>query len=240
MESLSNVDLPKLSYGCEQLAKGDLNIEIITTTKSLNVDYKDEIGLLAQSMNQIISNANTMTASVNKAVESIKETVKESKILVEAAIEGKLKTRGNELKFNGSYKDLVIGLNATFDAIVKPLNEASEVLEIMAAGDLTPRIINDYPGDYKILKESINKFGDSMCDALNQVSEAVQATASASSEISSSTEQMAAGTQEQSSQSTEVAGAVEEMTKTILETSKNASSASENAKVAKQQAIYRS
>ncbi len=236
MNNLSNVDLPNLGYGCEQLANGDLNIEIANTTESLEVSSSDEIGQLTQSMNEIISNAKAASLSVEKAVVAIKETISESNILVDAAVNGKLKTRGNEEKFSGSYKELVAGLNATFEAIVKPLNEASVVLETMASGDLTERINGDYPGDYRLLKESINNFGDAMCDALSQVSEAVQATASASAEISSSTEQMAAGSQEQSAQSTEVAGAVEEMTRTIVETTKNANSAAENAKVATQQA----
>ncbi len=236
LDSLANVDIPNLSYGCEQLAVGELNIHIVTSTKTLDIKTNDEIGLLAASMNQIINNTNSMASSVYKAVNSIKETISESNLMVSAAINGNLSKRGNENKFNGSYRELVSGLNSTFEAIVKPLKEASQIIEIMASGDLTPRIENEYPGDYKLLKDSINAFGDSINSALVQVSEAVQATASASSEISSSTEQMAAGSQEQSAQATEVAGAVEEMTRTIIESTKNASNASDNAKIATQQA----
>jgi methyl-accepting chemotaxis protein len=230
METLSGLCITNLAKGSEQLANGDLNIKIITGTKHLEIDSKDEVGQLAMNMNKIITNTQGTVASVEKAVESVKDTVNETKVLVDAAIAGKLKTRGNASKFKGSYKELVEGLNATFDAIVKPLNESSQLLETMASGDLTCRIAAEYPGDYALLKESINKFGESMCEALIQVSGAIQATASASSEISSSTEQMAAGAQEQSAQTTEVAGAVEQMTKTIMETTKNVAIASETAK----------
>ncbi|NUN70992.1 MAG: methyl-accepting chemotaxis protein, partial [Bacteroidetes bacterium] len=68
------------------------------------------------------------------------------------------------------------------------------------------------------------------------VSQAVEATASASTQISSSTEEMAAGSQEQSSQSGEVASAVEEMTKTIAENSRNAHHAVETAREARRAA----
>ncbi|MDP2304143.1 MAG: chemotaxis protein, partial [Ignavibacteria bacterium] len=50
---------------------------------------------------------------------------------------------------------------------------------------------------------------------IEKVIEAVEAAASASTQISSSSEEMAAGVQEQSAQTTEIAGAVEEMSKTI-------------------------
>jgi methyl-accepting chemotaxis protein len=230
MESLSNIDMANVAKGSEQLANGDLNINIVTGTKPLDIKSKDEIGQLAENMNKVITNTQGTITSVKKAVESVKEIVSETQVLVSAAVSGKLSTRGNAVKFKGSYKELVEGLNATFDAIVKPINESSAVLESMADGDITGRITKDYPGDYKLLKDSINKFGEAMCDTLGQVSESVQATASASTQISSSTEELAAGAQEQSSQTTEVAGAVEEMTKTIIETTANASRASETAK----------
>ena len=82
----------------------------------------------------------------------------------------------------------------------------------MATGDLTVRMQGEYQGDLRLIKESINKVGASLEEALRKVSEAVSATANASNEISSSTEQMAAGAQEQTSQAGEVASAVEEMT----------------------------
>ena len=73
----------------------------------------------------------------------------------------------------------------------------------MALGDLTPRVTGNYQGDHQMLKNSINKMGESVSKILNQVKEAVQATASAANEISSSTEEMAAGAQEQSAQATD-------------------------------------
>ena len=97
------------------------------------------------------------------------------------------------------------GVNETLDAVIKPVQEGSSALAVMATGDLTVRMQGEYQGDLQLIKESINKVGTSLEDALRKVSEAVSATASASSQISSSTEQMAAGAQEQTSQAGEVA-----------------------------------
>jgi len=230
MENLSGMCISNLAMGCEKLAVGDLNIKIVTGIKKLEIESEDEIGRLAQHMNQIITDTEGIVGSVEKAITVVKNTVNETKILAEAAVKGNLSIRGNESNFEGSYKDLIFGMNATFEAIIRPLNEASSVLETMAGGDLTRRISASYPGDYRKLKHSINDFGDSICNALNKVSEAVEATASASNEISSSTEQMAAGSKDQSNQTSQVAKAVEQMTKTIMGTTINVDRASETAK----------
>src|SRR3989339_1164701 len=91
----------------------------------------------------------------------------------------------------------------------------------MSNGDFTSRVKTDLKGEYKALKDSINKLGESVCTALTEVMRATEATATASAQISSSAEEMAAGAQEQSAQSSEIAGAIEQMTKTIMETTGN-------------------
>jgi methyl-accepting chemotaxis protein len=230
IESLSNICITNLAKGSAQLAEGDLNINIVTGTKPLDINTNDEIGVLAGNINTVISRTQATVASVEKAVGEIKGTIEESTKLVSAAVEGKLKTRGNADKFKGSYKELVEGLNKTLDAVINPIEESGEVLSKLADGDLTVRMQGDYKGDHQMIKDNINKLGDSLSRVINDVAEAVQATASAASQISSSSEEMASGAQEQSSQTSEVASAVEEMTKTIMETTKNSSIAAENAK----------
>ena len=93
-------------------------------------------------------------------------------------------------------------------------------------GDLTISIVPEKDDDDigKLFK-GFNQAVKNIKNMVVQITEAIQATASASQEISSSSEQMAAGTQEQSSQTMEVAGAMEEMSRTISETSLNTSEA---------------
>jgi len=240
----------KLAAIADRLAVGDVNV-------SVNPQTKDELGDLERSFGLMIENIkgqafvaekiaqgditvevkakseqDVLSKSLSKVVDTIRNLVSETVMLVNAAVEGKLSTRGNEGKFQGGYKEIVFGINSTFDAVVQPINDSNVVLAKIAEGDLTVRMTGDYKGDYAKIRESINGLAESFSSALSDVAEAVQATASASNEISSSTEQMAAGAQEQSSQTTEIAGAVEQMTKTILETSQNSSKSAEAAKSA--------
>jgi methyl-accepting chemotaxis protein len=174
--------------------------------------------------------------SVNRCIDAVNALVVDAVKLSEAAVAGKLSERADAAKHQGNFRKIVEGVNATLDSVVRPVEDSAQVLSKMAQGDMTVRVEGQYQGDHRKIVESINTVATSLERALREVSEAVSATASASSQISSSTEEMAAGAQEQTSQAGEVASAVEEMTKTILENSRNAGVAADTAKNAKQNA----
>ncbi|MGE5497055.1 MAG: methyl-accepting chemotaxis protein [Syntrophothermus sp.] len=227
MKSLKEVCIANLKQGSEQLARGDLNINIHTGTQPIEIKSNDELGMLAESVNQVITFTQATVASVENAVEKVKFLTDETSKIVKASMEGNLSVRGNGGMLEGAYKEIVEGLNKTVDTIAMPFNEANGVLKEMANGVFTVEMTGQYSGEYKKLKDSINLLLTTMNNALYEVSQAVHATASASSEISSSAEQMAAGAQEQSSQTSEVASAIEQMANTIIETSKNTGLAAE-------------
>jgi methyl-accepting chemotaxis protein len=232
-----------------EISKGHLN-------ERLNIATKDEIGMMALTMDQFaddyqkniigslkrISNGefdfevsikdtkDEITPSLNETLLTLRNLQAETGKLIESSLEGKLSQRAIAKNFNGGYREIVQGINNILNAVVEPINESSKVLEQLAQGDLSVRMSGDYKGDYSKIKESINTMAESFSDALSKVTAAAHATASASTEISSSAEQMAAGAQEQSSQTSEVATAVEQMAKTIIETTRNSGQASEAAK----------
>lgn len=248
ISKIIGIPIKNLSFIADKLAIGDISV-------SVNAKTADELGDLERSFALMIENIkgqalaaekiaqgdtsieikaksdqDVLSKSMIKVVDTVRALVSETLMLSNAAVQGKLSTRGNSAKFQGGYKEIVEGVNATIDAVVQPINESSKVLEKLSQGDLTARMYGEYQGDFSQIKESVNGLASSFNNALSDVVSAVEATASASTEISSSAEEMAAGAQEQSSQTTEIAGAVEEMTKTILETSQNSSKSAEAAK----------
>ena len=156
----------------DRISKGDIPAKI---TDNYNGDF-----------NEIKNN-------LNQAIDAVNALVADAVMLSQAAVEGRLATRADATKHQGDFRKIVQGVNETLDAVIKPVQEGSSTLAVMATGDLTVRMQGDYSGDLQLIKESINKVGASLEDALRKVSEAVSATASASSQISSSTEEMAAG-----------------------------------------------
>jgi methyl-accepting chemotaxis protein len=249
ISSIISKPLQKTVYMLQEIGKGHLN-------ERLNIDHKDEIGVMAAAMNRFAEdlqnkvigsmkriangdfnfnveasdNKDEITPAINTTVKTLNELKSETDSMTQWAAEGQLDKKGDLNKFNGGYKSIVEGFNNTVFEIISKIKETERVIEILSTGDLTARMEGDYRGNYKRLQGYINNLGSSLENIVKEVTDSVAATASASSQISSSTEEMAAGAEEQSQQATEVAGAVEEMTKTIIETTKNAGEATEAAK----------
>ncbi len=110
-------------------------------------------------------------------------------------------------------------------------------MDNLAEGDLTVHVSQSNDNlAIKKLFDGFNRTVSNIKKIIIDVTGATQATASASTQISSSTEEMAAGAAEQSAQTSDVAAAIEEMTRTIMETTQNASNAAEYANEAWQKA----
>ena len=108
-------------------------------------------------------------------------------------MEGLLDKKGDSDKFSGGYKAIIEGFNNTVGEIVTKLRAAERVIQILSTGDLTARMEGDYYGSFKRFQSYVNNLGSSLENIIKDVNDAVAATASASSQISSSTEEMAAG-----------------------------------------------
>jgi methyl-accepting chemotaxis protein len=184
----------------------------------ISVDFKGDFNSLKSNLNICIDAINLLIADTQK--------------LSVAAVEGDLNYRAVSDKHNGDFKKIIEGMNETMNSVAAPIKEGLAALEMMAKGDMTVSINSAYKGDHQLIKNSINSVSSALNRALTDVSDAVEATASASNQISSSTEEMAAGAHEQTQQATEVAAGVEEMTRTIMDNTKNASYAADTAKEA--------
>jgi methyl-accepting chemotaxis protein len=213
----------RLATDLKKLSVGDL-------TLNLTADGADD------DTAEVKRNFDVINERLGVARHAVASLVRDAVMLAQAAVDGQLAARADVTRHEGDFRAIVQGVNDALDAVIHPVQEGSGTLAVMAKGDLTARMQGSYKGDLRQLKESINAVGTSLEEALRNVSEAVSATASASSQISSSTEQMAAGAQEQTSQAGEVAAAVEQMTTTIMENSRNANAAAETAKEARRSA----
>jgi len=120
-------------------------------------------------------------------------------------------------------KDLQAYLDRSTNLILR-------AIDAFTNGDLTVKIPKERDGDViSNIIDSFNKMVTEQEHIINRIHDAVQATASASAEISASAEEMAAGAQEQSSQTSEVAVSVEHVTNTIMETTESTNRAAEEA-----------
>jgi len=131
----------------ERIAAGDLSVEI---------QAKSEKDVLAQSMISV--------------VKSLRELVTDANQLSEAAVAGKLATRGDAGKFAGGYKEIVNGINATLDAVIGPLNVAATYIEQISKGVIPSHITENYNGDFNAIKQNLNV----LIDAMNNITTAAK------------------------------------------------------------------
>jgi methyl-accepting chemotaxis protein len=89
----------------------------------------------------------------------------ETKRLCDAAVEGKLQTRGNPELVNDEFRPIVEGFNATLDALIAPLNVTAEYVDRISKGDIPPKITDTYHGDFNEIKNNLNQ----CIDALNEL-----------------------------------------------------------------------
>ncbi|MFP4549124.1 MAG: cache domain-containing protein, partial [Fidelibacterota bacterium] len=106
---------------------------------------------------------NEIKNNLNMCINVLDDLTDETKMLTNAATDGKLDVRGDAEKFAGSYKGLINGFNETLDAIIGPLNVSAEYIDRISKGDIPEKITDDYAGDFNEIKNNLN-----MCiDAIN-------------------------------------------------------------------------
>ncbi len=212
--------------------------EFATGNVDLNVDIKrgDEIGSLAQAFRDmikvqqekaenaemisrgdlatevtILSDKDVLGKAMTMVKEAIQRLVSDANLLTKAALAGELDTRADDTKHNGEYQQIVQGMNETLDAVLEPISEAGDALQLLANYDLRARVTGDYHGGHAKIKDALNATADALHDAMEQVTEGSGQVAAASVQIAKSSQMVAEGASEQASSLEETSASLEEM-----------------------------
>ena len=92
----------------------------------------------------------------------LKNLISESKRLSEAAVAGKLETRGNPDLVSAEFRPIVEGVNDTLDAVVGPLMVSAEYVDRISKGDIPDKITDEYNGDFNEIKNNLNQCIDAL------------------------------------------------------------------------------
>ncbi len=219
---LQNRCIANLGNGADAMGAGDLDYEIDYGTPLLELDTNEEVGRLAGTVDGIIRRSVATIESFQRAQKVLQKLLAETRDLVKAAEAGQLDQRADAAAFDGAYHELVGGVNELLDAVLEPINEASEVLERMAERDLTARVRGDYKGDHARIKESLNTALDNLENALSEVAATAGQVASAADEIAGGSQNLAEGASEQASSLEEVASSLQELASMATQNTGNA------------------
>ncbi len=158
-------------------------------------EFKGDFGIMANNINQLVASHIALQSRVvaivqhyakgdfsvdmerlpgkkeqiTVAVDGVKSSLfsiqSEITSLANSALAGQLSARANASKFDYSFKDMLVGINATLDAIIDPLNVAAGYVERIAHGDIPKKITDHYEGDFNTIKNNLNLCIDAV-DAL--------------------------------------------------------------------------
>jgi methyl-accepting chemotaxis protein len=118
-----------------------------------NGDDMDEL-----DVNKYSGEFRGMAQNMNDVRTALYAMLGDAGMLTEAAAKGALSTRADLGKHKGGYRSIIGGINQTLDLVIKPVQEASAVLEEMEKGNLSVTVNGDYQGDHAIIKNSLNSF----------------------------------------------------------------------------------
>jgi len=215
--------------GWNQLVSGvNDTITNIVGPLMVTADYVDKVskGVIPPEITTVYKGQyNIIKNNLNAVVKMMSELLTETDKLVKAALAGQLQTRANAALFVGGWNQLVKGVNDTLDNVLVPINEAAQVLDKVAARDLSARVMGDYKGDLAKIKNSLNSAVDNLDKALSQVAEATEQVSSGSQQISSGSQSLAQGANEQASSLEEVSSSLEEMSSMTKQNAENANQA---------------
>jgi methyl-accepting chemotaxis protein len=192
------------------------------------LDQYVKIGKLSEN-DKLIPSMITMSTAIHNLIQEVDG-------LVKAATAGNLEQRADESKFEGGYRNIISGLNRILDAIVAPIEEASQLLQEMAQGNLCATMQGEYQGSYAVIKDSLNQTVTSLNRILGGISEASDQVASGSKQVSSGSQALSRGATEQASSVEELTSSITQMAAQIKENAVNANQASQLALQAKQSA----
>jgi methyl-accepting chemotaxis protein len=122
-------------------------------------------------------------------------------------------------------------------SITRPLNEAVDIAETVARGDLTGNISVEGNDEISTLLTSLKNMHDSLASIVGKVRSGTDAIAHASAEIAVGNSDLSSRTEEQASSLEETASSMEELTSTVKQNSENATTASKLASTASDVAV---
>ena len=137
------------------------NLALDNVIKPLNVsaEYVDRISkgdIPPKITDTYTGDFNEIKNNLNVCIDSIHALVTDAGMLVNAAVDGKLATRGDASKHQGDFRKIVEGVNEMLDAVLLPIGEGNRILALVRGGNLREKVEIACKGDHEKMKNAVN------------------------------------------------------------------------------------
>ena len=208
-----------------RLSQGDVSI-----TEELYVKGQDELSQIARSVNSLVADLklkanfaerigegelkaefkqsgenDILGKSLLLMRENLRKVIDETQIIVnKAGKDGDLSARVTIMDNHGAWSEFGTSLNKLLETISIPFNKVNEIVNAMAAGDLTKSYDIDAKGDIANLADNLNLALTSLSELITQIAEVANVVESNSTDMLTTSEEMNLNT-------TEIASSISEM-----------------------------
>ncbi|MCX6587330.1 MAG: GAF domain-containing protein [Acidobacteria bacterium] len=121
----------------------------------------------------VVTNFAKLNQGLASTASAIERLINDTGQLAGAAQRGDLKFRADITVHQGSFQQVVQGVNRALDAVIGPLDTAAGYIERISIGDLPPVITETYQGDFDTLRQNLN----ALIESMHRVSQAADAVA---------------------------------------------------------------
>ncbi|HTP51274.1 MAG TPA: Tar ligand binding domain-containing protein, partial [Anaeromyxobacteraceae bacterium] len=95
--------------------------------------------------------------SLNRGVDAVNALVADASRMAEASALGKLDARADASRHHGDFRKIVEGMNASLDALAKPVAVAAQALERISRGDPPAPLTEEFQGSFDEMRQSLNR-----------------------------------------------------------------------------------
>ncbi|MCL2171974.1 MAG: methyl-accepting chemotaxis protein, partial [Defluviitaleaceae bacterium] len=115
---------------------GDFNVEL--------AKMPGKKVILNETVDSLIANLNSVVAEVGEMIEA-------------AAVKGDMNFVIDETRFEGGWREIMLGLNRVAAAVDEPIVEINAIMNKLAVGDFSSKVSGDYRGHFLSMREAVNE-----------------------------------------------------------------------------------
>ncbi|WP_182267756.1 methyl-accepting chemotaxis protein [Stenotrophomonas maltophilia] len=147
--------------------------------------------------------------------------------LASAAAAGDFSQRGDAQRFNHDFRVMIEQLNSMMQVADGNLGQLSQLLQSIAAGDLTARMDGQFNGVFARMRDDANTTVAQLTQIVGQIQASASSITLAAGEIASGNSDLSRRTEQQAANLEETAASMEELTSTVRQNAEHARQANQ-------------
>ncbi|MCU1012664.1 methyl-accepting chemotaxis protein, partial [Stenotrophomonas maltophilia] len=185
------------------------------------------IGNLAPDARRLPGSRAILHESMDAAKASLLAINTQIQQLASAAAAGDFSQRGDAQRFDHDFRVMIEQLNSMMQVADGNLGQLSQLLQSIAAGDLTARMDGQFNGVFARMRDDANTTVTQLTQIVGQIQASASSITLAAGEIASGNSDLSRRTEQQAANLEETAASMEELTSTVRQNAEHARQANQ-------------